>query len=78
MNQQDVVPVDLLEHYTSMCEPMKNQAIDNALTGFCAYNLPAVVLTLGPQNWSMLRECYESLACSMQVSFRKVFSLLCA
>jgi serine/threonine-protein phosphatase 4 regulatory subunit 1 len=70
VQQQDVVPVDLLEHYTSMCEPMKNQAIDNALTGFCAYNLPAVVLTLGPQNWSILRECYESLACSMQWKIR--------
>lgn len=64
--KQDVVPDVLLDHFINM-----SQDGDPELAPCCVFNLPAVVLTLGPQHWSSLRECYENLAGSLQVS--KIF-----
>jgi hypothetical protein len=66
---QDIVPGILLENFTSLCRPQKeDHSMDSEVLSYCVYNLPAVVLTLGPQNWSLVRDCYEALACNMQVS----------
>ena len=62
-----VIPQALLDHYISMTEPSKAQAIDTDLAKHCAFSFPAVVLTLGAKNWGCLRDTYELLAADMQV-----------
>ena len=64
MAKQDVVPDILLDHFIGM-----SQDGDPELAPCCVFNLPAVVITLGPQHWSVLRDCYENLASSLQVNF---------
>ncbi|ODM96970.1 Serine/threonine-protein phosphatase 4 regulatory subunit 1 [Orchesella cincta] len=63
--KQDVVPDILLDHFIGM-----SQDADPELAPCCVFNLPAVVLTLGPQHWSILRDCYENLAGSLQWKVR--------
>lgn len=58
----------MLEHYISMTDPMRAETVDNELTRHCAYSLPAVALTLGRQNWPVLKDTYETLAGDMHVS----------
>ncbi|CAL8088191.1 unnamed protein product [Orchesella dallaii] len=65
MLKQDVVPDTLLDHFIGM-----SQDSDPELAPCCVFNLPAVVLTLGPQHWSILRDCYENLAGSLQWKVR--------
>ncbi|XP_035712717.1 serine/threonine-protein phosphatase 4 regulatory subunit 1 isoform X2 [Folsomia candida] len=68
---QDIVPEILLENFTALCQQSKDhQNTDSEILSFCVYNFPAVVLTLGPQNWSLLRDCYEALACNVQWKIR--------
>ena len=62
-----VIPQALLDHYISMTEPSKAQAIDTDLAKHCAFSFPAVALTLGAKNWRCLRDTYELLASDMQV-----------
>lgn len=62
----------LLEHYISMTDPMRAESVDTELTRHCAYSLPAVALTLGRQNWPVLKDTYETLAGDMHVSFEWV------
>ncbi|CAG8517817.1 10969_t:CDS:10 [Paraglomus occultum] len=42
----------------------------------CAYNFPAIVLTLGPSRWDDLKETYSSLTRDVQVKVRR--SLACS
>lgn len=51
-----------------MTDPMRAETVDNELTRHCAYSLPAVALTLGRQNWPVLKDTYETLAGDMHVS----------
>lgn len=55
-----------------MTDPMRAETIDNELTKHCAYSLPAVALTLGRQNWPVLKDTYETLAGDMHVSILMV------
>ena len=50
-----------------MTDHTKAQTVDSDLPFFCAYSLPAVALTLGPDNWSLLKPTFETLAQDMQV-----------
>lgn len=62
-----VIPQALLDHYISMTEPSKAQAIDTELAKHCAFSFPAVSLTLGARNWPCLRDTYDLLSSDMQV-----------
>lgn len=42
------------------------------LAGHCAYNLPAVALTLGPKHWDLLKPAYETLAADRQWKVRRI------
>ena len=64
---QDVIPQELLEHYLSMTDPSRAQTVDAEIAKHCAYSFPAVVYTLGRNNWNCLRDLYDSLAGDMQV-----------
>lgn len=37
----------LIDYYISMGDPVKNNSADNDIPYHCAYNFPAVLLTLG-------------------------------
>ena len=63
---QDVVPEVLMDMFTSMITPNEDDAesedwVDD-YTHLCAYNIPAVALTLGPAHWPHLRHTYEALS----------------
>ncbi|XP_071517128.1 serine/threonine-protein phosphatase 4 regulatory subunit 1-like isoform X2 [Panulirus ornatus] len=71
---QDIVPKTLLEHYISMTDPVRAETVDNDLTRHCAYSLPAVALTLGRQNWPVLKATYETLAGDMHWKVRRTLA----
>jgi hypothetical protein len=64
---QDIVPQKLIYQFLYMTHPSQVQKTDNEITHHCAFSLPAVALTLGRDNWFMLREAYDLLASDMQV-----------
>jgi hypothetical protein len=49
---------------------------DNEMPTFCAYNFPAVVLTVGRDNWVHLEEAYTELLKDIQVCCRLTRSLV--
>ena len=53
--------------YLSMTDPNKSQSIDAELPFYCAFSFPAVLQTLGPSNWPLLKPTFEALASDMQV-----------
>lgn len=61
------MPPALLEHYISMTEESKAKTIDGELPRHCAYTMPGVVLALGAEHWSLLKDTYELLSTDMQV-----------
>ena len=65
---QDIVPQQLIDHFVSMTHPSQAHKTDNEIAHHCAYSLPAVALTLGRENWALLKEAYNALASDMQVS----------
>lgn len=71
---QTVIPQALLDHYISMTEPSKAQAIDTELAKHCAFSFPAVTLTLGAKNWRCLRDTYELLSSDMQWKVRRTLA----
>ncbi|XP_068209835.1 serine/threonine-protein phosphatase 4 regulatory subunit 1-like [Palaemon carinicauda] len=71
---QDIVPKTLLEHYISMTDPMRAETVDSELTRHCAYSLPAVALTLGRENWPVLKDTYETLAGDMHWKVRRTLA----
>lgn len=79
---QNIVPEALLKHFIEMCSPSHDHSLETELANFCVFSLPAVVYTLGPENWSLVRNCFESLALRFQVyiiyiSLKFLFGLVC-
>ncbi|XP_014261629.1 serine/threonine-protein phosphatase 4 regulatory subunit 1-like isoform X2 [Cimex lectularius] len=69
---QEIVPSDLLHHFVSMSsEPYR--VIYNTAK-HCAYNLPAVALTLGPKNWDLIKAACKHLATDTQWKVRKIIA----
>lgn len=64
---QDIVPQQLIDHFVSMTHPSQAQKTDNEIAHHCAFSLPAVALTLGQDNWILLKDAYNALASDMQV-----------
>jgi hypothetical protein len=64
---QDIVPQQLIDHFVSMTHPSQAQKTDNEIAHHCAFSLPAVALTLGRDNWILLKDAYDTLASDMQV-----------
>jgi serine/threonine-protein phosphatase 4 regulatory subunit 1 len=65
----------LLQYYASMATG-KGQcgSGDNEMPTFCAYNFPAVVLTVGRDNWVHLEEAYSELLKDIQWKVRRTLS----
>lgn len=65
---QDIVPGELVLQFVSMAKLATSHDVDNDLAHHCAYNLPAVVLTLGSKHWDLLSPAYKALAEAVDVS----------
>lgn len=74
MYQQDVVPQTLIDHFVSMINPDLANTIDSDIAYHCAYSLPAVALTLGSDNWNVLKDTVEILAGSKLYKVRKIIA----
>jgi serine/threonine-protein phosphatase 4 regulatory subunit 1 len=74
LSAAEVTP-KLLQYFASMATG-KGQAgnNDNELPTFCAYNFPAVVLTVGKDNWVHLEEAYTELLKDIQWKVRRTLS----
>nr|CAH7715020.1 unnamed protein product [Callosobruchus chinensis] len=68
---QSIIPQYLVDHYISMTDPALAASIDNEMTYHCAYALPAVAITLGKENWALLKGTTEALAGDMQYKVRR-------
>ncbi|CAG8495067.1 11790_t:CDS:10, partial [Scutellospora calospora] len=85
------VPESLIQHFLSL-GPVRESNIGNGVTGstyngnigqkdperpvICAFNFPAIVLTLGESRWDDLKDTYISLTRDMQIKVRR--SLACS
>ncbi len=58
-----------MDMYLSMIDPVKSQSIDAELPFYCAFSFPAVLQTLGSDNWALLKPTFEALASDMQVQY---------
>lgn len=57
----------LLQFYSSMATGKgAGGASDNEMPTFCAYNFPAVMLTVGKENWAFLEEAYNEMIKDIQ------------
>jgi len=65
------VPRIFVDHFTSMAE---SSAASGALQEICAYNLPAVVLSLTSRRWSELRLVVSLLASSLNWRVRRTLA----
>ncbi|XP_071445780.1 serine/threonine-protein phosphatase 4 regulatory subunit 1-like isoform X2 [Hetaerina americana] len=75
--KQDIVPQALVDHFISMSTPMQLTDDDSGMAHqahHCAFNFPAVALTLGRENWSLLRGAYEVLAVDVQWKVRRTLA----
>lgn len=68
---QHIVPQLLIDHFVSMTDPILASNTDNEMAYHCAYSLPAVALTLGSNNWHLLKKTVEILAANMQYKVRR-------
>lgn len=57
-NRDLIVPAILLDHYADMAGAFD----DSDLASQCACMLPAVLVTIGPTHWPLLRHTYYVLA----------------
>jgi serine/threonine-protein phosphatase 4 regulatory subunit 1 len=64
---QDIVPQQLIDHFVSMTHPSHAEKTDYDIAHYCAFSLPAVALTLGQDNWVLLKDAHDTLASDMQV-----------
>merc|ERR1719266_2854935 len=71
---QSIVPQLLVDHFVSMMDPSRAQTVDSEIAHHCAFSLPAVALTIGRNNWPLLRETYDVLASDMQWKVRRTLA----
>ncbi|CAH1973184.1 unnamed protein product [Acanthoscelides obtectus] len=68
---QSIIPQYLVDHFISMTDPALATSIDTEMTYHCAYALPAVALTLGKENWHLLKGTIEALAGDIYYKVRR-------
>ncbi|XP_043248698.1 serine/threonine-protein phosphatase 4 regulatory subunit 1-like isoform X2 [Colletes gigas] len=69
---QDIVPQHLIDSFLSMVAPEELIDMSADLPHYCAFSFPAVVLTLGKENWSYLKQAYQALASANQYKVRSM------
>jgi serine/threonine-protein phosphatase 4 regulatory subunit 1 len=68
-----LVSRELLRLYTTIPD-LSNAIVDQEVTFFCAFNLPAVALTLGPERWDELVECFDRLVKDSKFHVRRTLA----
>ncbi|KAK9309338.1 hypothetical protein QLX08_000963 [Tetragonisca angustula] len=71
LGDQEIVPRHLIDSFLTMAEP--DQCFGDMgpdIPHHCAFSFPAVVLTLGKDNWKYLKHAYQSLANAKQWKVR--------
>jgi hypothetical protein len=71
---QEIVPDELMDLYLSMTDSAKSQTVDSDLPYYCAFCLPGVLLTLGAENWPILRTTFLTLSGDLQWKIRRVLA----
>lgn len=74
VKRQNVVPQNLLEEYLLMIDPRRADTEEKDITRHCAFAMPAVALTLGRDNWHVLRNTYLQLAQNYQWRVRRTLA----
>ncbi|KAL1457033.1 hypothetical protein WDU94_001710 [Cyamophila willieti] len=69
---QRIVPQELIDYYVKMFHCGTDQNENSDLARHCAFSLPAVALTLGSPNWSLLRPVTKRLACDEHWKVRRM------
>lgn len=59
---KDIVPPTLLGHFISMVEMNSQSGLDSDMNYNCAFNFPAIALTLGVAHWEYISKLYKRLA----------------
>lgn len=68
------VPSDLRKRFVEMASEELSRSVDAEIRLYCAYNFPAVVLTLGYECWGMLREAYITLCHDLDAKVRRTLA----
>lgn len=71
--KREQIDQSLLEHYIGMGDP-RNGATNSENSYHCAYNFPAVLLTLGAESWVDLKRLYFMLVHDQQWKVRRTLS----
>jgi serine/threonine-protein phosphatase 4 regulatory subunit 1 len=73
--EQDIVPNELLEHFVNMStNNYMSDLYTTDITYHCAYSLPAVAFTLGPDHWQCLRRTFFNLVRNMSTNIRCILA----
>jgi len=60
--KQDIVPPVLLCYFITMVDMNTQNSLDSEMNYNCAYNFPAIALTLGVTYWKYIKDLYKKLA----------------
>uniref|UniRef100_A0A0C9QI75 Ppp4r1_0 protein n=1 Tax=Fopius arisanus TaxID=64838 RepID=A0A0C9QI75_9HYME len=75
VGSQTIVPQVLIDFFVSMANPEAWWSLNSAeIPRFCAFYFPAVVLTLGRENWSMLKAAYGYLSDAREYKVRRTMA----
>ncbi|XP_031781123.1 serine/threonine-protein phosphatase 4 regulatory subunit 1 isoform X2 [Nasonia vitripennis] len=71
----EIVPRILVDHFVSMAEQQNpSNDVGPDLDYHCAFSFPAVVLTLGKENWHRLKDAYKKLASAVPWKVRSTLA----
>ncbi|XP_018057908.1 PREDICTED: serine/threonine-protein phosphatase 4 regulatory subunit 1-like isoform X2 [Atta colombica] len=73
-NKQEIVPQELINYYVSMANPNQCVFMSADISHYCAFSFPAVVLTLGKENWHYLKKAYQSLSSAKHWRVRRTLA----
>ncbi|XP_044014791.1 serine/threonine-protein phosphatase 4 regulatory subunit 1-like isoform X2 [Aphidius gifuensis] len=72
---QTIVPQILVDYFVSMADPEAWWNTNpSQIPRFCAFYFPAVVLTLGKDNWNMLKTAYGYLSDAREYKVRRIMA----
>lgn len=75
IKSQSIVPQILIDFFISMADPEAWWSINTTeIPRFCAFYFPAVVLTLGKENWNMLKAAYGFLSDAREYKVRRTMA----
>lgn len=60
--KKDVVPSILLSYFITMVDMNAQNSLDAEMNYNCAFNFPAIALTLGLANWKYVKDLYKKLS----------------